>query len=60
LSLVIGTGVGGFLAQPAVNYPNLFSDTGLFGRYPFLLPNLVGTCFALVLLPLVLVYVPET
>ena len=31
-SLVIGTGIGGLLAQPAVNYPSTFSEEGLFGR----------------------------
>ncbi|CAM9609748.1 unnamed protein product, partial [Laminaria digitata] len=59
-SLVFGTAVGGLLAQPAVNYPRVFSDTGVFGTYPFLLPNLVGACLALALLPLVIIYVPET
>jgi hypothetical protein len=34
--------MGGFLAQPAVLYPHLFSKDGLFGRYPYLLPNLVA------------------
>ena len=30
ISLVFGTGVGGLLAQPAVNLPTLFSGTGIF------------------------------
>lgn len=34
--------MGGFLAQPAKFYPNTFSKDGLFGRYPYLLPNLVA------------------
>jgi hypothetical protein len=34
--------MGGFLAQPAVYYPNVFSQDGIFGRYPYLLPNLVA------------------
>lgn len=34
--------MGGFLAQPAVFYPNAFAKDGLFGRYPYLLPNLVA------------------
>ncbi|CAN0472487.1 unnamed protein product, partial [Scytosiphon promiscuus] len=31
-SLVLGTAMGGLLAQPATNYPNHFSATGLLGR----------------------------
>lgn len=39
---IIGSAMGGFLAQPAVFYPSLFPADGLFGRYPYLLPNLVS------------------
>ncbi|KAJ3550357.1 hypothetical protein NM208_g28 [Fusarium decemcellulare] len=39
---IIGSAMGGFLAQPAIFYPSLFSADGLFGRYPYLLPNLVS------------------
>ena len=31
VSLVIGTGVGGLLAQSAVHFPSTFPETGLFG-----------------------------
>lgn len=31
-ALVLGTGIGGLLASPAVHYPNVFSSTGLFAR----------------------------
>lgn len=108
------------LAQPAINFPTVFSETGLFGRwargqsisnpstiaslasqaeitcnistphishptnkcapdltlpspcshfasfnakrhrYPFLLPNLVGACMALSVLPFVVRLLPET
>jgi hypothetical protein len=34
--------MGGYLAQPAKYYPETFSEDGLFGRYPYLLPNLVA------------------
>ena len=33
--------MGGYLSQPAQFYPGTFSPDGLFGRYPYLLPNLV-------------------
>ncbi|CCF36594.1 major facilitator superfamily transporter [Colletotrichum higginsianum] len=39
---ILGSAMGGFLAQPAVQYPSLFSQDGIFGRYPYLLPNLVS------------------
>ncbi|KZM19127.1 uncharacterized protein EKO05_0010203 [Ascochyta rabiei] len=39
---IIGSAMGGFLAQPAVFYPNAFAQDGLFGKYPYLLPNLVA------------------
>lgn len=32
VSLVVGTGIGGLLAEPSVSYPSLFSDSGVFGR----------------------------
>eukprot|EP00752_Nemacystus_decipiens_P004106 g3756.t1 len=60
ISMVIGTGVGGLLAQPALHFPGVFPTTGLFGRYPFLLPNLVGAVMSLLALLLVIVYIPET
>ncbi|CAM9990827.1 unnamed protein product, partial [Ectocarpus fasciculatus] len=60
ISIVFGTGVGGILAQPAVHYPSVFAATGLFGRYPYLLPNLVGASCALVVMVLVIIYLPET
>ncbi|CAN0494585.1 unnamed protein product, partial [Scytosiphon promiscuus] len=31
-SMVLGTGIGGVLAQPAIHHPEIFSPTGLFGR----------------------------
>jgi hypothetical protein len=39
---IIGSAMGGFLAQPAVFYPNTFAKDGIFGKYPYLLPNLVA------------------
>lgn len=38
---IIGPMLGGFLAEPAKNFPDYFDNDGLFGRYPFLLPNLI-------------------
>ncbi|TDZ13838.1 putative membrane protein [Colletotrichum spinosum] len=39
---IIGSAMGGFLANPAVHHPRFFPKDGLFGQYPYLLPNLVS------------------
>ncbi|KAH3965823.1 hypothetical protein HBI70_133210 [Parastagonospora nodorum] len=39
---IIGSAMGGFLAQPAKFYPGAFSQDGIFAKYPYLLPNLVA------------------
>eukprot|EP00904_Undaria_pinnatifida_P010340 jgi/Undpi1/6436/HiC_scaffold_20.g08917.m1 len=59
-AVVTGTAIGGLLAQPTLAYPRFFSATGLFATYPFLLPKLLGAFLALLMLPLVAIYVPET
>ncbi|GMY19950.1 protein ZINC INDUCED FACILITATOR 1-like isoform X1 [Fagus crenata] len=47
IGLVIGPAVGGFLAQPAEKYPHIFSKESLFARFPYLLPCLLISIFAL-------------
>ncbi|KAJ6925235.1 hypothetical protein NC652_018239 [Populus alba x Populus x berolinensis] len=46
IGLVIGPALGGFLAQPAEKYPNIFSTDSLFGRFPYLLPCLLISIFS--------------
>ncbi len=41
---VFGPAFGGFFAQPAKQYPNLFGNIEYFKRYPFALPNLMACC----------------
>ncbi|KAL2871890.1 MFS transporter [Aspergillus lucknowensis] len=41
LGSILGPAMGGALSQPCDNYPSLFSRGTIFGRFPFLLPNLV-------------------
>ncbi|RAL01522.1 MFS transporter [Aspergillus ibericus CBS 121593] len=41
IGTIIGPAIGGLLAKPAEGFPSLFSPNGLFGRFPYLLPNLV-------------------
>ncbi|XP_038710159.1 protein ZINC INDUCED FACILITATOR-LIKE 1-like isoform X2 [Tripterygium wilfordii] len=47
IGLIIGPALGGFLAQPADKYPSIFSKESLFGRFPYLLPCLCISLFAL-------------
>ncbi|CZR67648.1 uncharacterized protein PAC_17547 [Phialocephala subalpina] len=41
ISSMIGPMIGGFLADPAQKYPNLFGDNMFFLHFPYSLPNLV-------------------
>ncbi|GMH20247.1 hypothetical protein Nepgr_022088 [Nepenthes gracilis] len=59
IGLVIGPAVGGFLAQPAERYPNLFSEESIFGRFPYFLPCLVISVFSLVVFA-ACCWLPET
>ncbi|GKU91563.1 hypothetical protein SLEP1_g5423 [Rubroshorea leprosula] len=47
IGLIVGPALGGFLAQPAEKYPNIFSKESLFGRFPYFLPCLSISIFAL-------------
>ncbi|KAF4160586.1 hypothetical protein CNMCM6936_004387 [Aspergillus lentulus] len=51
IGTIIGPAIGGLLAKPADSYPSLFSANGLFGKFPYLLPNLV--CSLLLLLSII-------
>ncbi|CAI7579885.1 unnamed protein product [Penicillium manginii] len=41
IGTILGPAIGGLLARPADGFPSLFPADGLFGRFPYLLPNLV-------------------
>ncbi len=38
---IVGPSIGGYFATPVDNFPGSFSPDGLFGRFPYLLPNLI-------------------
>ncbi|KAF8096218.1 hypothetical protein N665_0315s0004 [Sinapis alba] len=46
IGLIVGPAIGGYLAQPAEKYPNLFSQDSVFGRFPYFLPSLVISLYA--------------
>ncbi|KAE8146371.1 MFS general substrate transporter [Aspergillus avenaceus] len=51
IGTIIGPAIGGLLAKPAEGFPSLFSCDGLFGRFPYLLPNVV--CSVLLLFSII-------
>ncbi|CAI0466210.1 unnamed protein product [Linum tenue] len=59
IGLVIGPALGGFLAQPAEKYPNLFPQDSLFGRFPYLLPSLAISIITLAV-TIASLWIPET
>ncbi|KAI5058657.1 hypothetical protein GOP47_0026827 [Adiantum capillus-veneris] len=46
LGLIIGPAIGGYLAQPSRQYPSLFPEGSLFDRFPYALPCLCISAFA--------------
>lgn len=52
--------MGGFLAQPATFYPSLFPADGIFGRYPYLLPNLVSVVVIILAIIQGILFLEET
>ncbi|KAI2623683.1 major facilitator superfamily domain-containing protein [Xylaria nigripes] len=57
---ILGSAMGGFLAQPAKFYPSIFPADGIFGRYPYLLPNLVSVIFILLAIIQGMLFLEET
>ncbi|KAJ5915376.1 hypothetical protein N7466_011309 [Penicillium verhagenii] len=51
IGTIIGPAIGGLLARPADVYPSIFPRDGIFGRFPYLLPNLV--CAFMLLLSII-------
>lgn len=60
MGMIVGPALGGLLSRPALLYPNLFSKTGLWGRYPYLLPCLCCSSLAVIAGVLIYHFVPET
>ena len=40
LGMVLGSIIGGLLANPCDLYPEIFGQSHIFATYPYLLPNL--------------------
>ncbi|EGC48466.1 MFS transporter [Histoplasma capsulatum var. duboisii H88] len=41
IGTIIGPAIGGYFARPADSFPGVFSRSGIFGTFPYLLPNLI-------------------
>lgn len=54
IGTIIGPVIGGTFADPATSFPNVFSSSGLFGHFPYLLPNLI--CAVMLLLSILAGY----
>jgi MFS family permease len=54
IGTIIGPSIGGYFAEPAQNFPSLFNPTGLFAKFPYLLPNLI--CSSLLVVSIVMAY----
>ncbi|XP_039174034.1 protein ZINC INDUCED FACILITATOR-LIKE 1-like isoform X1 [Eucalyptus grandis] len=59
IGLIIGPALGGYLAQPAEKFPSIFSKESVFGRFPYFLPCLAISIFALVV-SIASFWLPET
>jgi len=54
IGTIIGPSIGGIFSEPALNFPSLFSATGIFARFPYLLPNVI--CSSLLVLSMAMAY----
>jgi MFS family permease len=48
LGSIFGPIFGGALANPAANHPDVFGDSVFFKKFPFALPNIIGSCFFII------------
>uniref|UniRef100_A0A1D1ZE51 Putative peptide/nitrate transporter At3g43790 n=1 Tax=Anthurium amnicola TaxID=1678845 RepID=A0A1D1ZE51_9ARAE len=59
MGLIIGPAIGGFFSQPAEKFPDIFSIESIFGRFPYFLPSLCISLFAVGVL-VTCFWLPET
>lgn len=54
IGTIIGPAIGGTFARPVISMPSIFSPTGIFAHFPYLLPNLL--CAAILLISILFGY----
>lgn len=57
---IIGSGIGGCLAEPVKNYPGTFAKGTIWDRFPFLLPNVICTIVVICGLVFGILFLEET
>lgn len=60
VSGIIGSGLGGTLADPVRNYPAYFSRGTILDKFPYLLPNLVCACLVVMSMIVGILFLEET
>ncbi|OAQ76089.1 MFS transporter [Purpureocillium lilacinum] len=60
LGSVVGPAFGGFFAQPARQYPDVFGNIEFFKKFPYALPNLIATVFFLISAASAALFLKET
>jgi MFS family permease len=60
MGMIVGPIIGGLAARPALQYPDFFAQTGLFGRFPYLLPSILCSLLAFIGAVEVLLFLPES
>jgi len=45
VGVIIGPILGGLLAEPTENYPNIFGNIEWLDKFPYALPNIVSAVF---------------
>ncbi|XP_020101475.1 probable peptide/nitrate transporter At3g43790 isoform X1 [Ananas comosus] len=59
IGLIVGPAIGGYFAQPAEKYPEIFSPNSVWGRFPYFLPCLCISFFAVCVF-ISCLWLPET
>jgi len=60
LGSIIGPTLGGYLARPAEQYPNIFGHIEFLKAFPYFLPCFIASCANLFAILLGLFFLPET
>ncbi|GAU33371.1 hypothetical protein TSUD_364960 [Trifolium subterraneum] len=59
IGLIIGPAIGGYLAQPAEKYPQIFAKDSFWDKYPYFLPCFIISGLALTVV-IACIWIPET
>ncbi|KXJ91269.1 major facilitator superfamily domain-containing protein [Microdochium bolleyi] len=57
---IFGPAFGGFFANPAVQFPSVFGESWFFNRFPFALPNIMGSVIFLISMTTAFLFLQET